>query len=571
MDSGVSPPLLDRYSPLAYSIGDYIHRVIANHGGYENCFRESLNYVFIFQGTGLFRELGADCVICQKLRGKYIEASMAPLSDHQLTIAPAFWITMADIMGPVHIYVPGHTMKTRNKQVMEVKCYVLMLVCATTKNVNLQVIEGKGAYAVIEGINRLGCEVGFPSYFLVDQDSGILKALKEAKVNLKDLQQVVYKERGIKFKTCPVSGHNYHGAVERRIRSVEECLQKAGVYSLRLHATGLQTVLKLIENDMNNNPLGYMYGRDSDNSPLLKLIFPNMLRTGRINKRSLDGPITLPKGPADLMSKIEKAYDVFYKIWNSVMVPKMMKQNKWYKEDEELKPGDVIYFQKEEGDLASKWSLGLVHEVVRGKDQKVRRISIKYQNAGETIPRYTDRAARSTIKLFNIEDSTWQDDMRDIEKLREDLLKIDQGEYAARVIRENVSSTEGSFARSRLSAVGGYQDVVALERHDGVQNIPRAKAVKLKFLKSCSSCCCFGHCTMESHADLDSSQSLSIGSLHEEQQSDYYNLWDFSWFTADEFAEELVTVSSRTSTLTDLLSAIHVDLSDVDISYALGS
>ena len=271
------------------------------------------------------------------------------------------------------------------------------------------------------------------------------------------------------------------------------------------------------------------------------------------------------------MSKIEKAYDVFYKIWNSVMVPKRMKQNKWYKEDEELKPGDVIYFQKEEGDLASKWSLGLVHEVVRGKDQKVRRISIKYQNAGETIPRYTDRAARSTIKLFNIEDSTWQDDMRDIEKLREDLLQIDQGEYAARVIRENVSSTEGSFARSRLSAVGGYQDVVALERHDGVQNIPRAKAVKLKFLKSCSSCCCFGHCTMESHADLDSSQSLSIGSLHEEQQSDYYNLWDFSWFTADEFAEELATVSSRTSTLTDLLSAIHVDLSDVDISYALGS
>ena len=109
-------PLVDRYSPLAYSIGDYIHRVVANLGGYKICYRESLNYVFIFQGTGLFRELGADCVICQKLRGKYIEASMAPLSDHQLTIAPAFWITMADIMGPVFIYVPGHAMKTRNKQ-----------------------------------------------------------------------------------------------------------------------------------------------------------------------------------------------------------------------------------------------------------------------------------------------------------------------------------------------------------------------------------------------------------------------------------------------------------------------
>jgi len=161
--------------------------------------------------------------------------------------------------------------------------------------------------------------------------------------------------------------------------------------------------------------------------------------------------------------------------------------------------------------------------------------------------------------------------MRDIEKLRENLLKLDQEEHAARVITDNVSSTEGSFARSRLSAVGGYQDVVALERHDGVQNIPLAKAVKLKFLKSCSSCCCFGHCTIESHTDLDSSQSLSIGSLHEEQQSDYYDIWDFSWFNADEFTEELVISSSRTSTLTDLLSAINVDLSDVNISSALGS
>ena len=34
-------PVLDRYSPLSYSIGDYIHRKVAKHAGYENCFRES--------------------------------------------------------------------------------------------------------------------------------------------------------------------------------------------------------------------------------------------------------------------------------------------------------------------------------------------------------------------------------------------------------------------------------------------------------------------------------------------------------------------------------------------------
>ena len=101
----------------------------------------------------------------------------------------------------------------------------------------------------------------------------------------------------MKFKTCPVSGHNYHGLVERKIRTVQECLDKCDVDKMRLHATGLQTFCKLIENEMNNLPCGYSYTRDADNSPLLKMIFPNMLRVGRNNSRALDGPVRMPSGP----------------------------------------------------------------------------------------------------------------------------------------------------------------------------------------------------------------------------------------------------------------------------------
>ena len=219
-------------------------------------------------------------------------------------------------------------MKTRHRNIVEAKCYILVFACPVTKAVNLQVIEEKGADGVLDGVNRLGCEVGFPSFLLVDQDSGILKALKEAKVELMDLQFLFQKERDIKFKTCPVSGHNFHGLVERKIRSVQECLEECGFDKMKLHATGLQTVMKLIENDINNLPMGFSYGRDSNNSPLLKLIFPNMLRTGRMNRRALNGPVRLPKGPGELLEKIEKSYEVFFKLWNTTVIPKLMKQNK---------------------------------------------------------------------------------------------------------------------------------------------------------------------------------------------------------------------------------------------------
>ena len=110
---------------------------------------------------------------------------------------------------------------------------------------------------------------------MVDQDSSIMKALSSAEVSLRDLQHNLYTEHGVIFTTCPVGGHNVHGHVERVIKSVQEMLEDSGVKTKRLTATGLQTLLKLIENNYNSLPLGYSYDRSQDNSPLYKIITPN--------------------------------------------------------------------------------------------------------------------------------------------------------------------------------------------------------------------------------------------------------------------------------------------------------
>ena len=116
-----------------------------------------------------------------------------------------------------------------------------------------------------------------------------MKTVRDAEINLKDLSHRAYKEFGIKFETAPVHGHNFTGLTERKIRSIQEAFEKMDLKKHRLHATGLQTVLKLIENDFNNTPLGYSYGRDADNTPILKIITPNLMKIGRIHSRSLDG------------------------------------------------------------------------------------------------------------------------------------------------------------------------------------------------------------------------------------------------------------------------------------------
>ena len=543
-------PVLDRFSMLSYSIADYIHRSVSKHKGYESSYRDSLNFCFIIQGMSLFRELIEECTKCSMLRKKFVETSMGKLADEQMMIAPPFWVTIVDIYGPCLVYVPGHTMALRNRKVEEAKVYVLCFVCPTTKLCNLQVIEAKSADGVIDGINRFCCEAGVPNYILVDQDSGIMKGLKECEVNLRDVQYVLHKEKGIKFQTVPVGGHNYSGACERKIRAIQDCLTRCDVGNMRLHATGYQTFCKLVENDLNNCPLGYAYGRDSDNSPILRLICPNILRFGRNNSRCLEGPVKLPSGPSQMMKKVNEAYKLFFRLWNTFLLPKLMKLNKWFDDKYQLQVGDIVYFQKEESDLSSRYTVGKVVEIVKSsKDGLVRRVSVQYQNASENKPRTTDRAARTLIKLFNIDDTFWNDDMVEVEKLMNKLQEEDGN---------NSAFFEENLKRFRVENV--TDDGLKIKIHSQKQPElgEKLEAWVSKKRKCDRNCCCSSHCAFFGHAKDKTTFNSDIYSHKPEEE--LFRVFDRSWMTDEQFEDETIHLCDHKTGLMSLVCAVNTDL-----------
>ena len=83
----------------------------------------------------------------------------------------------------------------------------------------------------------------------------------------------------------------------------------------------LQTLAKLIENDVNNVPLGFLDGREADNTPLLKLITPDLLKIGRLHSIDLYGHVEFSTGPKDLMVMVEQIYEAFFRVLNASMVP----------------------------------------------------------------------------------------------------------------------------------------------------------------------------------------------------------------------------------------------------------
>ena len=233
-----------------------------------------------------------------------------------------------------------------------------------------------------------------------------------------------------------------------------------------MHATGLQTVCKLIENNLNNMPTGYSYGRDADNSPILKIVTPNLLRVGRLNSRALTGPIRYPRGPAEYLKKVEETYQAFFRIWNTAYVPKLIPAPKWFKDSPTLKPNDVVYFQKTAGDLSSSWTVGTIENLIRSKDKKIRKVIVRYTNATEDGFRITDRAFHSIIKLFSIEDAYFIEDLAEVER--------------------------------RLGALGLADNVTV--------------QVQVELAKTDCGCCCSGHCA-HSHFDGATKRKVEVSQM----------------------------------------------------------
>ena len=333
-----------------------------------------------------------------------------------------------------------------------------------------------------------------------------------------------------------------HGQVERVIKSVQESFQDSGLLTGRYHSTGLQTLCKIVENQYNNLPLGYHFGRDQDNGPLLKMICPNHLRVGRINKRALDGPVRMPKNKMEMLKTVDEVYKVWFRVWRDTYVPKLMFKPKWFKTDRDLFEGDLVYFVKRDGALDNKWTIGMVESVDRGRDGVIRKAIIKYCNSSEqklslgkggkndsTFPRYTERAVRKLVKIFSLEETSLADDMAELYQR----------------VKTRVGATEEETPSGAVG--GGPSDKGQITESGGGPAAGTRSKVK------CQVCCCGEHCEFKLHfparVKLEEvplavdTEMMSVGVLHSMEEGEA--LWD-----------DIVD-------LVGLLNSVNVDISGV--------
>ena len=66
---------------------------------------------------------------------------------------------------------------------LDAKCRIMVIVCPTTRLINMQVHERGLADAIISGVTRLSCEIGVPKNLFIDQAKVIKFGLENLEFN----------------------------------------------------------------------------------------------------------------------------------------------------------------------------------------------------------------------------------------------------------------------------------------------------------------------------------------------------------------------------------------------------
>ena len=406
-DSTFFVPIVDKHSPLAYSVINEVHwnDTTVKHSGVETTLRYTLLYCHIIEGRELVRKFADACERCRFLKKRTIEVSMGPVSDHQLRIAPNFYVSQVDLAGPFKAWSP-HNKRTT------IKIYLTVFCCAATNTCAIKVMEDYSTGAFVEAFIRFSCDNGFPKLLLIDEGAQLIKGCESMELNYRDIRNKLFISSNCQFETCPVSGHFMHGRVERKIRQIKASLEKS-LCNQRLSVMQWETMVTQIANSVNNLPIG-LRNKVTD-LECADLLTPNRLRIARNNDRCPVGPMIVSDNIGKFMDENEDIFNSWYETWLISYVPTLMNHPKWFKDDTHLQEGDVIIFLKDEGHVKGVYQYGMIHEIKRGRDDKVRKVVVKYRNHNETFDRFSNRAVREIVVIHPVDELSILTELNDMQ------------------------------------------------------------------------------------------------------------------------------------------------------------
>ena len=313
--------------------------------------------------------------ICRKLEGKpYSLPKIAPLPELRVKEAPPFSRIGVDFAGP--LYCKGEKKSTK-------KVYIALFSCCVTRAIHLEVTEDLSACSFLNAFKRFCSRRGTPSLIVSDNAKTFKSTDKLLKLLFSD--QGVSEDmesRRIKWQfnlpRCPWAG----GLFERMVRSVKGCLRKV-LRNAKLSLDELHTMLTEIECTLNSRPLTYQY-EDGE------VLTPSHLIYGRrFSPFSESWSSDLDKAlTADRLTKrvlfLRRKLIHFWKRWKREYLVNLREQHRMKEfPSNVVAKGDIVLLE-DDNTKRIQWKMGVVEQLITGKDGQVRGVEVRILSQGKT-------------------------------------------------------------------------------------------------------------------------------------------------------------------------------------------
>ena len=390
-------PVVDRHSPVAYSVMIHAHVDLTHHGGAVSTLRASMQVAFILRGKDLAVEVRRDCAFCKRYKAKTLEAEMGKIHPTQLCVAPAFYYVQVDLFGPVSSICKHFARR-------EIKAYCAVFKCTTTLAVAGFVMDSYDTSSFLDAFHRFSCCHGIPYKVMIDAGTQLMNAFNNFEFSIVDVNKSLNGKFGtlVDYGLCPVAAHSSHGLVERSIAEIKKLLSTM-FRGLKLDLIKLETAVFWVCNELNSLPM--CLGSRYTNLENLDIITPARLLFGRNNQRAAG---QLPRGPRPtrIARQIAEIEEAWWQIWiNQKIADLVPKSKKWRDGNPDVTEGDIVVFVRDKNELGGvTWRLGRVTDVERGRDNVARRVTVEYKIEGESVFRSTRRSVRDIAPLCREDD-----------------------------------------------------------------------------------------------------------------------------------------------------------------------
>ena len=389
-------PMLDRWSPIAYSIMIHSHQKAARHRNAVATLLESRKLAFIVKGRSLANEIRDACVFCRRFRAKLVEVEMGKVHSSRLTVAPAFFRVQTDLFGPLM------AMCEHNHRAA-VSVWGCIFKDPASGAISVHAMPKYDTGAFLAAYSRHSFRYGHPARLYIDGGSQLVKACRDMHLNWAELTTTLNSEYsvGVEYEVCAVGRHDRHGVVERAVQDVKKLFYQV-FQGLKLDLFAYETAFAFVANELNSLPI--CLGSKYEGLEHTDLITANRLVLGRNNKRA---PVGYPRieSKSRQIEQMDRVHKAWWKVWkNEKLVDHIPHPPKWFTNSRPPEVGDIVVYLKQDKDVTlgdTLWRLGRIVEVIGSEgDGKVRSVKIEYSNPKEEVYRYTHRSARKVAILF---------------------------------------------------------------------------------------------------------------------------------------------------------------------------